>query len=342
MIQFTPDRSAPRRAKAGLKFDAAGALVVRPGHPLLYRAIERPIWLATLTLAVSGCSGGVLDPHGPVTAAERTILLDSLGIMLAIVVPVIVATLGVAWWYRASNTAASYRPTWSYSGKIEIVTWAIPAMVILLLGGIAWIGSHDLDPAKPIKAAAPTIEVDVVALDWKWLFLYPQQGVASVNRMVVPVGAPVSLKLTSATVMNSFFIPQLASQIYTMAGMTTQLNLLADQPGRYQGLSAQFSGDGFSGMRFSVDAVSLDQFASWVSATKATGPVLDDPGYLALSKPSKYVAPFTYRAIDPTLFEGIVTMKPLVAALCGSAALSGTGAMTNGESSKGPSTCSAN
>lgn len=273
------------------------------------RLLIRPIVTASLPLLAAGCKHGVLDPHGPITAAEKTLLLNSVSIMLTIVLPVIVATLGVAWWYRASNRRARYRPTWAYSGKVEIVIWAIPMMIILLLGGIAWIGSHDLDPAKPLDSSKPALEVQVVALDWKWLFIYPQQGVASVNRLVVPANTPVSLKLTSATVMNSFFVPQLAGQIYTMAGMTTQLNLLADHPGHYPGLSAQFSGDGFSGMRFTVDAVPPDQFATWVSATQTQGPVLDGPGYAALFKPSAYVAPFTYRAIDPALFERITTMK---------------------------------
>ncbi len=229
--------------------------------------------------------------------------------MLSIVVPVIVATLVVAWWFRASNTRARYLPTWVYSGKIEIVIWSIPAMVILLLGGIAWIGSHELDPARPIPSDTPAIEVEVVSLDWKWLFIYPQQGVASVNRLVVPAGVPISLKLTSATVMNSFFVPQLGSQIYTMTGMTTRLNLLADHIGRYQGLSAQFSGDGFSGMRFAVDAVPQAQFEAWVAETRAAHAPLDARSYAELSRPSKYVAPRTYSAIDPGLFDRIVTMK---------------------------------
>ncbi len=269
----------------------------------------RKIAAVLLALSVAGCSQGVLDPHGPIGAAERSILFDSLAIMLTIVIPVIVATLGVAWWFRASNTRARYLPTWAYSGRIEIVIWAIPAMVVLLLGGIAWIGSHELDPARPIPSNTPAIEVDVVALDWKWLFLYPEQGVASVNRLVVPAGTPVSLRITSATVMNSFFVPQLGSQIYAMAGMTTQLNLLADRAGQYPGLSAQFSGDGFSGMRFVVDAVPQDQFAAWAAGARKAGAPLDAESYAALYRPSKYVPPRTYSAIDPGLFDKIVAMK---------------------------------
>jgi cytochrome o ubiquinol oxidase subunit II len=264
------------------------------------------LWAASLT---AGCSQGILNPRGPIAAAEKTIFLNSVGIMLTIIVPVIIATLGVAWWYRSSNERARYRPEWAYSGKIEIVTWSIPAMVILLLGGVAWVSSHDLDPPRPILSRRETIEVNVVSLDWKWLFIYPQHGVASVNRLVLPVGSPVSFKLTSATVMNSFFVPQLGSQIYTMPGMTTRLNLLAAAAGEYPGLSAQFSGDGFSGMHFVVSAVPDVDFATWIDATRNGGPSLDNQTYVELVKPSKYVAPFTYRSFAPDLFNSIVEMR---------------------------------
>ena len=177
--------------------------------------------------------------------AERLILLDATAIMLGVVVPVILATLVFAWWFRAGNSKATYRPDWAYSGRLEAIVWSIPALVVLFLGGIGWVSSHDLDPGKAIESNAAPLEIQVVSLDWKWLFIYPTQGIASVNRLVVPAGTPIHFRLTSATVMNSFFVPQLGSQIYTMAGMATQLNLLADQPGTYPGLSAQFSGEGF-------------------------------------------------------------------------------------------------
>jgi len=265
---------------------------------------------ALLPLGLGGCGQGILDPQGPVAGAERTILFNSIGIMLTIVVPTILAVLGVAWWQRASNGRARYLPTWSYSGKIEIVVWSIPAMVILLLGGIAWIGSHDLDPPKPLASKAPPVEVEVVSLDWKWLFIYPEQGVASVNRLVVPAGRPVSLHLTSDSVMNSFFVPQLGGQIYTMAGMTTRLNLSADHPGHYPGLSSQFSGDGFSGMRFVVDAVPEDQFAAWTGAAHGGGGALDAGAYAALARPSRNVAPRTFGAVSPGLFAWVAGGKP--------------------------------
>jgi len=182
------------------------------------------------TAALGGCTGGVLDPKGPIAVAERQILFNSLGIMLAIVIPTILATLGVAWWFRASNTRARYMPEFTYSGRLEILVWSIPAMTVLLVGGVAWVGSHDLDPRKPLASSVKPVSVQVVSLDWKWLFIYPDLGIASVNHLAIPAGTPVSFELTSAGVMNSFFVPQLGSQIYTMSGMATRLHLQADHP----------------------------------------------------------------------------------------------------------------
>ncbi len=268
------------------------------------RRSARPALGAALALPFAGCKG-VLDPQGPVGAAEKLILLNSLGIMLAIVIPTILATLGAAWWFRASNARARYRPDWDYSGRIELVVWAIPAMVVLLLGGIGWVGSHDLDPPRPLAARQAPLQVEVIALDWKWLFIYPVQGVASVNRLVAPAGRPVSFRLTSASVMNSFFVPQLGSQIYAMPGMAPRLNLQADRPGRYDGLSAMFSGDGFSRMSFTYEAVPPDQFDAWLAAAKAKGSALDAAAYAALAKPSRGVAPVTYGAVAPGLFDAV-------------------------------------
>jgi len=261
---------------------------------------------------LSGCTEGVLDPKGPIAGAERQILFNSLGIMLAIVIPTILATLGVAYWYRSSNWRARYMPDFVYSGRLELLVWSIPAMTVLLVGGVAWVGAHDLDPHKPITSAAKLVTVQVVSLDWKWLFIYPDQGIASVNQLTIPVGTPVSFELTSSGVMNSFFVPQLGSQIYTMPGMTTRLQLQADHAGAYRGLSAQYSGEGFADMRFAVDAVPAENFAQWVDAARNAGPVLDGRAYADLAKPSQAVAPFTYRAVAPGLFNGILSsgMQP--------------------------------
>jgi cytochrome o ubiquinol oxidase subunit 2 len=187
-----------------------------------------------------------------------------------------------------------------------MVVWSIPALTIMLLGGIAWIGSHDLEPSKPLPSSKPPLKVDVVSLDWKWLFIYPDQGIASVNQLVVPAGTPVSFRLTSATVWNSFFVPQMGTMIYTMPRMTTRLNLQADRPGTYDGLSSHFSGDGFPGMQFKVQALPEDQFAMWAQGSRGQGPALDGAAYAELSRPSSYVKPMTYGSVAPNLYDAIV------------------------------------
>jgi cytochrome o ubiquinol oxidase subunit 2 len=216
----------------------------------------------------------------------------------------------VAFWFRSSNRQARYRPDFAYSGRLEMIVWSIPAMTVLLVGGVAWLGAHELDPRKPLASDVAPLRVQVVSLDWKWLFIYPDHGIATVNKLTVPVGVPVSFELTSSGVMNSFFVPQLGSQIYTMAGMTTRLQLQADQAGTYRGLSANFSGEGFADMRFAVDAVSASEFERWVHAvSRATGPVLDAAAYADLVKPSSALPPQTYRAVAPDLFDSIVNVR---------------------------------
>src|SRR6202166_2180700 len=258
---------------------------------------------------LGGCTEGVLDPKGASAGAGRQILLSSLGIMLAIVIPVILATLGVAFWFRESNERARYRPNFTYSGRLEMLVWSIPAMTVFLVGGVAWVGSHDVSPRKPIASTVKPLRVQVASLDWKWLFIYPDQGVASVNRLTIPVGTPISLELTSSGVMNSFFVPQLGSQIYTMAGMMTRLHLQADHSGTYRGFSAQFSGEGFSDMHFDADAVTDEKFAQWLNAARSAGPELNAKSYADLAKPSAAVAPFTYRAVAPGIFDSILVSE---------------------------------
>jgi cytochrome o ubiquinol oxidase subunit 2 len=258
-------------------------------------------------MQLASCSGSVLDPQGPIAAANRMIMLNSLVIMLAIVVPTIAAALLFAWWFRASNSKARYRPEFAYSGRIELIVWSIPLLTILFLGGLIWIGSHDLDPARPIPSREKPVEVQVVSLDWKWLFIYPDQAIASINELVVPASVPVHFSLTSASVMNTFFVPQLGSMIYTMNGMVTQLYLQADHPGDFYGESGMFSGDGFSDMHFTLRALPQDAFADWVTHARQSGPTLNRSGYAELSQQSQNVRPFTYRAVDPGLFQAIVT-----------------------------------
>jgi cytochrome o ubiquinol oxidase subunit II len=266
-------------------------------------------WVGSLAgLALAGCARTptILAPAGPIAEGNRAILLNSLAVMLAIVVPTMIATVAFAWWFRAGNARAKYRPDFVYSGRIELIVWSIPILTIMFLGGLIWVGSHRLDPRRPIASAAPPLEVQVVALDWKWLFIYPAQGIASVNRLVVPAGVPVHFRLTSASVMNTFFVPQLGSQIYAMNGMESQLNLRADRSGRYRGMSAHYSGDGFADMNFEAIAVPPARFGQWAAAMRGQGPVLDLAGYRALARQSAKVAPYGYRAVDPRLFGAVV------------------------------------
>ena len=272
----------------------------------------RALVLVASSVLLTSCNEGVLSPKGPIGQAEKTILFDATAIMLAVVVPLIVLTLAFAWWFRAGNKRAHYLPNWEYSGRIEMIVWSIPALIILFLGGMAWIGSHDLDPAAPIQSRNKPLEIEVISMDWKWLFIYPEQNIATVNELIVPASTPLHFRLTSSSVMNSFFVPQLGSQIYTMAGMVTQLTLQADEEGTYPGRSAQFSGDGFSDMKFDVLAVSDARFREWVAAAKANGAGLDASGYTALVRPSHADAPHTFSNVEAGLFDRavIATMNP--------------------------------
>jgi cytochrome o ubiquinol oxidase subunit 2 len=258
---------------------------------------------------LASCREGVLDPQGPVGLSERIILFDATAVMLAVVIPVIVLTLVFAWWFRADNHLAQYKPDWEYSGRIELIIWAIPALLIAFLGGMAWITSHDLDPPKPLVSKEAPVQIEVVSLDWRWLFIYPDQGIATVNQLMIPTGVPIHFRLTSTSVMNSFFIPQLGSQIYTMPGMTTQLNLEADQAGTYKGISAQFSGDGFSDMHFAVVATTPQQFQQWLGETRAKGGALDQVAFAGLAKPTHAVEPLSFGQVDPEIFSIVATGK---------------------------------
>ncbi|MBE7217329.1 MAG: COX aromatic rich motif-containing protein [Caulobacteraceae bacterium] len=227
--------------------------------------------------------------------------------MLTIVVPTIALTLLFAWWYRPNNPRAKRLPDFAYSGKIEAVVWAIPALTIMFLSGMIWIGAHDLDPAKPLPSKQKPLEVQVVSLDWKWLFIYPEEGVASVNTLAAPVGRPIHFSLTSGSVMNVFFVPQLGSMIYTMNGMADNLWLQADRAGDYYGLAGMISGDGFPEMHFDLKALPPGQYDAWVAAAKASGPALDGAGYAALAKQSVVAKPFTYSSVAPDLFRQVVS-----------------------------------
>jgi cytochrome o ubiquinol oxidase subunit II len=265
------------------------------------------------TLAAVACLGGCghaeLQPAGPVGEALRKILFDSLAMMLAIVIPVIIATLLIAFRFRSSNTRAPYWPTFTHSGRIELIIWSIPALVIFFLGGIAWTSSFLLDPARPLDSRLKPLEIQVVSLDWKWLFIYPEQGVASVNRLTVPAGVPLRLRLTSASVWNTFWVPELGGMLYCMHGMVGTLYLQADHPGVFRGRSAMISGDGFADMHFETQALSAADFTNWVSATRGAGPALDDAAYRELLRQSSAVTPYTYGSVRSGLFQAIATQE---------------------------------
>ena len=278
--------------------------------PRIVRRSSSAVPVAVIALASSpSAADSILSPAGPVGAGDDIILLDALAIMLAIVIPTMLAILGFAWWFRASNAQAAYRPEFTYSGRLELLVWSIPTLVIFFLGGVIWIGSHRLDPFVSLSSSAKPLEIDVIALDWKWLFIYPEQGVASVNRLEIPVGRPLHFRITSASVFNVFFIPRLGSEIYAMNGMTSQLNLQADKPGNYLGLSAQFSGDGFSNMHFETIAEPQQQFAQWILDAQTKGPVLDSVAYYRLLKQTLGAAPTTWRNVESGLFDAVARLK---------------------------------
>ncbi|HWU50364.1 MAG TPA: ubiquinol oxidase subunit II [Asticcacaulis sp.] len=258
-------------------------------------------------LSLSGCARSLLDPAGPVGADDAAILIDATVIMLAIIIPTILLAFWMAWRYRASNQKADYLPYWSYSGRIEAVVWAIPILTIMFLGGVIWIGSYRLDPFRPLPSKTPALDVQVVSLDWKWLFIYPQQGIATVNQLVVPAGRPLHFSITSASVFNVFFVPRLGSMVYAMPGMVSQMNLQADRPGDLFGQSSMFSGDGFSDMQFEVKSVAPDAFDVWAADAKSSGALLDRTAYAALARQSQQVMPMRYGQVDPNLFSAIAT-----------------------------------
>ena len=282
---------------------------MRPAGTRVWQASRLLGTLSALCFGVSGCNVDVLNSTGPVGLADSQILVDSVVIMLAIIVPTAIAIVGVGWWFRASNRSARYDEHFVYSGRVELVIWSIPFLTVMLLGGVIWIGSHQLDPAAPIASDKKPLNIQVVSLDWKWLFLYPDQRVASVNELVAPVGVPLKLSLTSGSVMTVFFVPRLGSMIYTMNGMSDELNLQGDQVGEYRGEAAHFSGDGFPDMHFPVKIVSPGDFDGWVKQATSAEPPFDDAAYLQLSKQSADVPPQAHPLADDRIYDKIVTQE---------------------------------
>lgn len=262
-----------------------------------------------LSLLTAGCGlsdAPILEPKGPVGLAERDLLFTAFYIMLIVIIPVFLLTLWIVIRYRASNKNAPYTPDWEYSLPLDAAVWLVPALIIVALGVLVWNNTHKLDPYRPLESAEAPLNVEVIAQDWKWLFIYPEQNIASVNELVFPSGRPLSLKITSDTVMNSFFIPALGSQIYAMAGMQSQLNLLADAPGRFVGRNMQYSGDGFSEQEFEAIATSAEEFEAWVAKVQKSAERLDAATYEALAEPSSRHPVTYYSFVRPNLFTDII------------------------------------
>ena len=294
-------------------------------RPAVPSWLPRGFVLAPLAAMLSGCNWVVMNPAGDIARQQAGLVIASTALMLLIIVPVMALTVLFAWKFRAANTAAAYDPEWHHSTRLELVIWSAPLAIVIALGSITWVSTHLLDPYRPLSridathAIAPGVrplEVDVVALDWKWLFIYPEANLASVNELVLPQGRPVRFRITSSTVMNSFYVPALAGQIYAMPGMETTLNAVFNQPGTFNGFSANFSGPGFSHMHFAAKSVSDAQFAGWiVAARKGTGP-LDRAAYLDLDKPSEAVPVAHYASVAPDLFDAVVGLCVRPGKLC--------------------------
>ncbi|BDD91044.1 cytochrome ubiquinol oxidase subunit II [Pandoraea sp. NE5] len=275
----------------------------------------RGVFLLPATALLSGCNTVLMSPSGDLAVRQRDIIIISTVLMLLIIVPVIVLTLVFAWRYRASNKRAIYTPEWDHSTLLELLIWAAPLLIIIALGALTWVSTHKLDPYRPLeridaKREIPPdtrpLTVQVVAMDWKWLFFYPDLGIATVNELAAPVDRPIRFEITSTTMMNSFFVPALAGQIYAMPGMETKLHAVINKPGIYDGFSANFSGAGFSGMRFKFHGLSADGFDAWVKQVKARGDNLTRDKYEALSQPSEWVPVHYYGDVAPNLYDAIL------------------------------------
>ena len=296
------------------------------------QAVRRAALAATLPCAglLSGCSTVLLNPSGDIAAQQGRLIIQSTVLMLLIIVPVIALTLWFAWRYRASHTRDDYQPDWDHSLRLELVIWAAPLLIVIALGALTWITTHTLDPFAPLRrvdASHPLtpevkpLTVEVVALDWKWLFIYPEQGIATVNELATPVNVPVSFRITSETAMNAFYVPAMAGMIYAMPGMESQLHAVLNHEGSFFGQSANYSGAGFSQMHFKVLSLDQDGFDRWVQQNRATGTTLDRSAYLQLRAPSIADPVKRFGGVDVNLFDAVIhrcigTDKPCPAQFC--------------------------
>ena len=263
--------------------------------------------LFSLLMFTSLLGGGIFDPQGAVALAQKNLIITSVLLMLIVIIPVFILTFFFAYKYRESNKSATYTPEWSHNTKLELVWWGIPILIILALGIITWKSSHDLDPYKPLPAnGKEPIVIQVVAMNWKWLFIYPKENIATLNYIKIPTNTPVVFMLTSDAPMNSFWIPQLAGQIYAMPGMETRLNVIANSNGKFEGKSANYSGYGFSGMSFIAESLPQQDYNNWVDSIKnSSTEILDNKSYIELAKFSLNNKVKTYSSVKPKLFEDI-------------------------------------
>jgi cytochrome o ubiquinol oxidase subunit 2 len=289
--------------------------------------VLRILALLPLAAALSGCDFVVLAPAGDVAVQQRDLVIISTVLMLLIVVPVMALTALFAWRYRQSNVSARYEPDWDHSTQLELIIWSAPLLIIVCLGALTWMGTHLLDPYRalgriaadrPIEAQDKPLDVEVVALDWKWLFIYPEYGVATVNELAAPVDRPIRFSITASSVMNSFYIPALAGQVYAMPGMETKLHAVTNKPGLYKGFSANYSGAGFSGMHFTFHSLTPADFDKWIAGVKASGDMLGRNEYLVLERPSANEPVRRYRSVDGELFKAIVNMCVEPGKMCAS------------------------
>ncbi|MGQ4273900.1 ubiquinol oxidase subunit II [Terrihabitans sp. B22-R8] len=284
---------------------------------------------ALVVFAMAGLLGGcnlvLMNPSGDVAVQQRDLIIASTLLMLVIIIPVMAATVIFAWRYRSSNTDADYDPDWHHSTKLEVLIWTAPLLIIIALGALTWISTHLLDPfrplnridaQRPIAADVRPLEIGVVALDWKWMFIYPEQGIATVNELAAPIDRPIQFRLTSSSVMNSFFVPALAGQIYAMPGMETKLHAVINKEGEYEGFSANYSGSGFSKMNFRFHGLSQQGFDDWVAKAKAEGAALDAQAYLAIEKPSEREPVRYFSSVQDGLFGSIVNMCAKPGQMC--------------------------
>lgn len=248
----------------------------------------------------------LFNTKGSVGLQERDLIILCIGLMLIVVIPAILLSFVFPWHYRASNKKATYMPDWAHSGKIEVVVWGVPLLIIITLATIVWKSTHELDPFKPLDVPGQPINVEVIATDWKWIFVYPDLGIATINQLVIPAHRQVAFNITSNSTMGTFFIPQLGGQIYAMAGMRTQLHLMANEEGKYRGMSGNFNGPGFSDMKFIATATDEAGFQRWVTQVRTSPTTLDFNTFQKVAKPSQGNGVVHFGQVQPGLFKAVI------------------------------------